>query len=490
MGALTRACAVFFVVCIAGCAGAPPPDVAGSAVDETPWGDEYAGVDEEADFEAVLSGSAMQSRGGVAASVHALFAPNDDGPDAPLRSLTAVARVPHSAARYRRSVSGDAGAIELFDVGPVAHVIAGAIRPRVGEGAWLADARELGTPVAPGASTITALRVLPSSVRWGSVLGAGAAIEAGRARLSAAAWRPHDVDTTWTAWSGVEWRFARTVAGVALGKSARSEPVASMIVARAARSAFVCMEAATAGAGVVFAARAVVGDTWRAALASGTAAPADTRALDFVRDRRMGVIERRDAWRGIASRLIASSAMQREGPEHERTRRVDWRARAQLDAATRIEGGVRFRERINSMAPSLLATGATTTSEEWRARVAFVVREQLSPSLFVEHAFRLDAVRAGSASPGLGGTWRGTMRRGRFDVRAQASAWGLAPGQTAYLGRGGLPGSGAFTTASGSGSDLSVAARAHAWGHATLAAEWRRGASGDEAVVVGMSLDW
>jgi hypothetical protein len=75
-------------------------------------------------------------------------------------------------------------------------------------------------------------------------------------------------------------------------------------------------------------------------------------------------------------------------------------------------------------------------------------------------------------------------------VRAQASAWGLRPGQTADLGRGGLPGSGAFTIAAGSGSDLSLALRARAWGHATAAAEWRRSAAGDEGVIFGMSLDW
>jgi hypothetical protein len=425
----------------------------------------------------------------VAGSVHALFEPDPDDDHTPLRSLTASVRVPHAAARYRRAGSGDAGAIEVYDVGPVSHVVAGAIRPRVGEGAWLADAREIGTPVARGVSAVSALRVAPSSLRWGSVLGAGATVDIGRARMTAAAWRPHEDDTTWSAWSGIEWRLARTVVGVAAGKTARAEPVASFILAHAVRSAFVCVETATAGDGMVFAVRAVAGDAWRAALASGTASAPDTRSGGFARDRRMAVIERRDAWRAFASKVSAWSTMQREGPEFERQRRIDWRWRADLDAGARVEGGVRFGERVESLAPSLFRPGAQTTSEEWRARLAFVVHDRPSPALDVEHVFRLDAVDAGSA-PGVGGTWRGTLRRGAVDVRAQASAWGLGPGQIAYLGRAGLPGSGAFTAASGSGSDLSVALRARGWRHATLAAEWRRDASGDELVLVGMSLDW
>lgn len=488
MDALTRGAVLALLLLeLTGCAVTPPAEPLAGGVDETPWGDEYTGVGDDADMEAVLAGTATRSRGGAAASFHALFEPSDDV--SPLRSFTANGRVPHAAANYRRAGSGDAGAVELFDVGPFAHVVAGAIRPRVGEGAWLADARELGTPVAPGASSVGALRVAPSSLRWGSVLGAGAAVDAKRLRVSAAAWRPHDDDTTWTAWSGVEWRFARTVAGVAAGKTARSRPVVSLIVARAVRSAFVCMETATTGIGMVFAARAVSGNSWRAALASGAAVPPQARPGGFARDRRMGVVERRDDWRGMSSRVIASSAMQREGPEHERQRRVDWRVGWPLDSGARIEGGVRFRERVAIMAPSLLAPGEESTSEEWRARLALFVRDRPSPVLEVEHMFRIDAVHAGSA-PGFGGTWRGIIRRGAFDLRAQASAWGLRPGQTAYLRRGGLPGSGAFTSASGSGSDLSAAARARAWGHAAVAAEWRREASGDDAVRVGISLDW
>ncbi|MCI0452129.1 MAG: hypothetical protein L0Z51_07030, partial [Candidatus Latescibacteria bacterium] len=329
--------------------------------------------------------------------------------------------------------------------------------------------------------------VAPSSQRWGSVLGAGAAVLAGRARVVATAWRPHDDDATWTAWSGVEWRHARTVLGIAAGKTTRARPVASLIVARALRSAFVCVESAAAGAGMVFAARAVSGAAWRAALASGAAAPPDSRPGSFARDRRMGVIERRDAWSGISSRVTASSVMQREGPEHERRRRVDWRVRVELDPDTRIEGGVRFGQRVTSVAPSLLRPGEHTTYDEWRARVALVVRERPSPAIDVEHVFRADAVDAGSA-PGFGVTWRGTIRRGVVDLRAQASAWGLRPGQTAYLGRGGIPGSGAFTAASGSGSDLSLALRARAWSHASVAAEWRRNSAGDEGIVFGITL--
>ncbi len=489
MDALTRFAACTALVWLSGCAGAPATAPVWGDADDTPWGDEYAGVDDDVDMEAVLAGATARSRGGVAASVDALFEADDDDARAPLLSLTATARVPHAAARFRRASSVAAGAVELYDLGPVAHVVAGAIRPQVGAGAWLADARELATPVARGASAVGALRVVPSSLRWGSVLGAGAAVDVGRARWSAAAWHPHDDDTTWTAWSGIEWRFARTVAGLAAGKRTRADPVASVVVARAVQSAFVCAEAATAGTRMMFAARAVVGTTWRAALASGAAAPPDARPGSFPHDRRVGLVERRDAWRGITSRVTVSSVAEREGPEYERRRRVDARVRVDVDENARVEGGVRFDERAATVAPSMLRPGEDATRDEWRGRVALIVRDRPSPSLEVEHVFRLDAVQAGAA-PGFGGTWRGTVRRGAFDLRAQASAWGLRPGQTAYLDRGGLPGSGSFTSAAGAGSDLSVAVRARAWGHAKIGAEWRRNASGDEVVVVGMSLAW
>jgi hypothetical protein len=359
----------------------------------------------------------------------------------------------------------------------------------VGEGAWLADAHELGTPVALGTTSVTALRVAPSALRWGSVLGAGAAGEAGRARISLAAWRPHDHDTTWSAWSGMEWRFARTTAGVAGGRTARERPVVLWIVAHRFRSAFACVEIASTDAGMVFATRVLAGDGWRATLASGAAAPADSRPDSYSRDRRAAVLERRDRWRMFASRVTVSSVMQRAGPAHERYRRADWRVRVDLDPRARVEGAARVSERVETVTPSLLEPGQRTARDEWRARLALVVREQPSPTLQVEHLFRVDAVHAGS-KPGFGATWRGTIRRGSFDLRAQASAWGRAAGQTAYLGRGGLPGSGAFTAASGSGSDLSLALRARAFGHATAAAEWRRSAAGYERVLLGMTLDW
>ena len=103
--------------------------------------------------------------------------------------------------------------------------------------------------------------------------------------------------------------------------------------------------------------------------------------------------------------------------------------------------------------------------------------------------FRIDAVRA-ETSPGIAGTWRGSLRYGAFDGRVQASAWGLKPGQLGYLGRGGLPGSGAFTTISGAGSELSLVLRGRFRAYVSMAAEWRRKASGDESLLVAAALAW
>jgi hypothetical protein len=107
----------------------------------------------------------------------------------------------------------------------------------------------------------------------------------------------------------------------------------------------------------------------------------------------------------------------------------------------------------------------------------------------VEHVFRIDCVQAGGA-PGFAASWRGALRRGPVDVGVQASAWGLKAGQLGYLGRAGLPGASAFTTISGGGSDLSLMVRAAVGRHAGVAVEWRRRASGDEAVLLGSSLRW
>ena len=206
------------------------------------------------------------------------------------------------------------------------------------------------------------------------------------------------------------------------------------------------------------AARVVAGDAWRAGFAAGAAAPSEMPVGSARRDRRMAILERRDSWRGMSSRVVMSSVARREGPEEERRRRVDASLRARVDEGARVEAGVRFLQSDAVAAPSPLAAGEHDTRDEWRARVALLVRERPSPTMEVEHTFRIDAVQAG-ASPGIAGTWRGALRYGAFDGRVQASAWGLKPGQLGYLGRGGLPGSGAFTTISGAGSELSLVLR-------------------------------
>jgi hypothetical protein len=324
------------------------------------------------------------------------------------------------------------------------------------------------------------------------VLGAGVTIAAGSARVVTAAWRPHDDDSTWTAWSGIEWRFSRTTVGVAYGRTTRrSEGAMSVVASRAFRDAFVAMEGARAGSHVACAARVVAGEdaAWRASFAGGAAVAPETPAGSARRDRRMAVLERRDRWRGLGSRLTASSIVRREGPSEERRRRIDWDVNARVDDGARVEAGVRVTENAAAEVPSLLDPGRVDENTEWRARVALRVRERPSPTMEVEHVFRFDWVQAGDA-PGFAATWRGILRRGPIDFGIQTSAWGLKSGQLGYLGRAGLPGSSAFTTISGGGSDLSILLRAAVGSHAGVAAEWRRHASGDEAVLVGASLRW
>ncbi len=488
MDALIRRGAWVVLAWVAGCAGAPPAAPPDHTAD-TPWGDEYAGIDEDADLEAALATATERVDTRTSALIETLFDPSYPSGTGTMRSLSANVRYRHTAVRLRRSPYGSAGAVEVIDAGPLVRFVAGAIRPGVGEGALLADARELGTPVARATRSASALRVSPSSSLWGSVLGAGVTMDAGRARVSAAAWRPHDDDSTWTAWTGLEWRFAHTRVGIACGQTARASPAVSVIASRSSRSTFGCVETAITEARVMCAARVVAGDAWRAALAAGAAAPSEAPVGSARRDRRMAVLERRDTWQALASRLSISSVTRRSGSEEERHRRVDWGVRARIDEGVRVEGGLRFGERVSSEAPSLTEPGERSARDEWRARIALSVRERPSPSLEVEHMFRIDAVHAGS-SPGLAATWRGTLRRGAIDMRAQASAWGLKPGQLGYLGRGGIPGAGAFTTISGSGSDLSLVVRARLWRHAALAAEWRQKASGDEGFLLGASLVW
>lgn len=488
MGALTRVGACALLLCAIACASAPlsaPVDD-----EENMWGDEYAGMNDDADLEEAL---AYPQHTRSSASIDALVDPEPvDGVNT-LRSLAASARTAHAAARYRESSYGRAGAAEVYDLGWLQHVVVGAVRPVVGEGALVADARELGTPATRASPTASALHISPSSSLWGSVVGAGVAVGAGRGRVSMAAWRPHDDDTTWTAWSGLEWRVGRTRVGAAVGQTTRpatpSSRAVSLLASHAFRSAFASIETAVAGGDMACAARLVAGDGWRAGFAAGAAAPSEMPVGAARRDRRMAILERRDSWSGMSTRIVMSSVARREGPQEERRRRVDTSLRARVDDGARVEAGVRFLQSDAVEAPSPLSAGERDTRNEWRARVALTVRERPSPAMEVEHTFRIDAVQASDA-PGIAGTWRGSLRYGAFDARVQASAWGLKPGQLGYLGRGGLPGSGAFTTISGAGSELSLVLRGRFRTHASIAAEWRRKASGDESVLMAASLAW
>jgi len=492
--AVTRVARFLLACLVVGCGSAPPATPPGEVRDpntvDVRWGDEYDGVLEDTDLESVPT-STGSSR--TSASLDVLVALADDAANGQaLRSVAASARFAHAGGRYRESASGRAGAVDVFDVAWLEHLVVGAIRPVVGEGALVASARELGSPSPRATPSVSVLRATPSSSLWGSVLGAGATIAAGPVRVVTAAWRPHDDDSTWTVWSGVEWRFARTTFGAAYGRTVRrTESAASVVASRAFRDAFVALEAAHTGSNVAYAARVVAGEdaAWRASFGGGAAAAPETPAGSSRRDRRRAVLERRDRWRGLGSRLTASSIMSREAGREERRRRIDWDMDTRVDDGASVEAGVRMSESASMEAPSLLVPASVDEDGELRARVALRVRERPSQTMEVEHVFRIDWVKT-EVAPGLAATWRGVLRRGPIDVGLQASAWALRSGQLGYLGRAGLAGSSAFTTISGGGSDLSVIVRAAAGSHAGVAVEWRRKASGDEGVLLGASLRW
>jgi hypothetical protein len=488
--AVTRVARVLLLCCAAGCGSAPPattPTDDPDAVDVR-WGDEYDGVLEDTDLERAPATPSRRS-----ASLDVLVALADHAANArAVKSIAASARTTHAGARYRESPYGRAGAVDVFDVAWLEHLVVGAMRPVVGEGALVASARELGTPSPRATPVVSALRTTSSSSLWGSVLGAGATVAIGPARLSTAAWRPHDDDSTWTAWSGVEWHWWHTTIGASYGRSARQgEGAASVVASHTFRDAFVALETARAASHVAYAVRALAGENaaWRASFAGGAAVAPDTPAGSSRRDRRTAVLERGDRWRGIASRLSASSVVRHEAASEERRRRIDWDVNTRVDDNAHLEAGVRFTENTTVEAPSPLQPGAVGEIDEWRARVALRVREHPSPAMEVEHAFRIDWVQAGNDA-GFAATWRGAFRREPVDLGIQASAWGLRPGQLGYLGRSGLPGSSVFTTISGGGSDLSIVLRGALGSHAGVAAEWRKNAAGDEGVLLGASLRW
>jgi len=481
--ALTRRVPWVALMLALACSTAPPADWNDDAGEW--WGDEYEGISDDADLEDAASRSRR-----MGASLDVLVDPDAAEGEQALRSLGASLRTEHSGARYRETRGGRAGAVEVFDEGPLQHLAIGFVRPSVGEGAILADARELGTPSARALSSAGVVRATPSSSRWGSVLGSGATISIAKTQASVAAWRPHDDDTTWTVWSGLERRFSRTRVGAAAGWTRRQpeRDAASLTVVHALRSAIVCAEAGWAGGALAYAARAAAGDTWYAAFTGGGAGPATPTAARRG-DRRTALVERRDRIGGVSTRVIGSTVVRRDGIEEDRQHRIEARVQSDIDDHARVDTSVRFVERATTELTSPLSQGHDERRGEWRARASLRTTERPSSSTSVEHQFRIDAVRERS-SLGLAGTWRGKLRHGPVDVALEASAWGLEPGQTGYLGAGGLPGSGSFTTVSGGGSRLSCLVRGRFGAHASLAAEWGRSASGAEMVRVGASLRW
>jgi hypothetical protein len=468
---------------VLGCSSAPPADAPSEP--EELWGDEYEGITDDADLEEARLPS---RRSGAAMDV--LLDPAPDDGERALLSAGASIRTEHSGARYRANRSGHAGAIEVFDQGPLQHIAIGFVRPSVGEGAILADARELGTPSARTLMTTGVVRTAPSSSRWGSVLGAGATLAVSRASVSLAAWRPHGDDTTVTVWSGVEWRFARTRVGAAAGRTPRqrARDAASLTVVHAFPAVVVCAEVGAAGSALAYSLRVAADEGWYATFSGGAVGSAGTDNAPHA-DRRAALVERRDRMGSVATRAIASSVVRRDATGEDRQRRVELRVQALVDDNARVEAGVRFMERASTELPSPLAPGNEERRDEWRARVSLRTAEHPSSVTTVEHQFRIDAVRARS-SLGLTGTWRGKVRHGPLDVAVEASAWGLQSDQVGFLAAGGLPGSGAFTAVSGGGSRLACLVRGRVGAHASVAAEWGRSASGKEAVRVGASLRW
>jgi hypothetical protein len=445
-----RALALALAVAGTGCAGprpsAPPADAATAPL----WGDEYEGLLDDADR---LDADLDAAPASFAADV-LLASPGDAAP-----VVRARAAALSFGARYRQSDAGRAGALE-WSAGPLA-LVAGAVRPSLGEGALVADARDASSVEPRGTRGVDGLRLAPSSSTWGSSIGAGVRAALGRVRASAGAWREREDDALACAWASLDVVDRAAVYGVAAGRSRAGAGAWSLRAAGASAAAFVSAEVGLAPDGWRGVVRLVAGEAgeWRALVAAGAPAAGHDPSPASAGGRWGGAVERRARLGGEQSRFVLSSRTRRDGESAARRQRAEWQGSIG-SGGTRLEAGLRASRETESVAADVLEPAAPpAVTDEVRARCALAAGDDVSASVRVEQVYRVDLVVKGSGPAGRVVGWTTRVRWRGLDARLQATAFDLAPGQLGYAGRAALPGAPTFTTLSRSGVDLSASLR-------------------------------
>ncbi len=381
-----------------------------------------------------------------------------------------------ASARVRTTESAVSGAVEWTGSGTLRHAVAGVVRPTVGEGALLADRRDDAQLHARPSPAVAGLRLVPSTLVWGTSVGAGVAMAMEPFVISVGGWSVRDDPSTRALWTSLEWSARGTTAGVGAGAwraaDRRRETAVSAFAGHHADSGWVSAEAGLAHGTARALARAVVGERhqWRAAVAAGATPPDEILTPSA---RWGGAIERRDAWAAATSRTVfLVSTRRRSGAEAHR-RRVEWSGAWRVSTRVGLELGVRFTRDEETSAPPgpFVVPASITRDDELRARVSLSTRDALSPTLAVENQYRLEVIRDAGAAAGLVVTWAGRLRAGAFDARVRASALALRGGQVAYVSNAGLVGSSAFTATSASGTGVIASVRVALGAHAGLGAQ-------------------
>jgi hypothetical protein len=432
------------------------------------WGDEHLGLvlDEEVDDDRRASFAA-------------------DGVFGETRVVSARGSYRGASARVRATESTPSGAVEWKGSGTLRHAVAGVVRPTVGEGALLADRRDDAQLHARPSPTVPGLRLAPSTLVWGTSIGAGVSMAIEPIVVSVGGWSVRDDPSTRALWTSLEWSMRRTTAGVCVGawRAASLEgrrSALSVFAGHHAEAGWVSAEAGVTRGAMRALVRAVVGERhqWRAVVAAG-ATPADGILTPSARWG--GAIERHDAWAAVSSRSAFLVSTRRRSDTEAHRRRVEWSGAWRVGRRVGLELAARFTrdEETSAAAGPFVVPASFSRDDDLRARVSLSTHDTFSPVLAVDNQYRLEVIRDAGGSAGLVATWVGRLRAGAFDARVRASALALRGGQVAYVSNAGLLGTSAFTATSASGTGVSASVRVALGPHAGLGAQASRSGHAD-----------
>lgn len=498
MGTLTVALVILAALLLVACATTHPSTPVLEMPDSTRalWGDENAGLTTDPGVEA-------ETRVHGHGSVEWFHARTTR---VSLDARSAVAAV------LARNVDGhSAGAVSLRPPGIVREVVVGSLRAAAGEGALLADTRAnvLTSVASPG---VPGLRVTPTSLVWGTGVGAAVVLAPGPVQVSLAHWRLRDEPGAHHAWAGLEWRGAGAVVGALAGGMqtpwlARPLAGGSVFAGRALGGAWVSGEAAAvpvvredsarAGHAARVTIRAVAGERgeWRVSAATG---PAVRNAVAGDHAVTSAVIERHAARGAVAGRVRLLISEERTGDGRSRRRRADAGASWRLTPRITLDGAVRVTrdEESDTRATAFVTALPPERRHEVRARVGLRTAHDASGAR-VSNDYRIELVEDGGAGTGVVGTWSLRIDAGPLSWRVRATASALHDGQVAYVSNDGVRGAAAFSVLSAAGSAeepagaaLVATLRARVTRHAALGAQLARPRVGDPRAEFFASASW